>query len=83
MEEAWEVYIIEDALGKLYTGITKDLDRRFKEHQSGKKGAKFFSFASPKEIVFQETHQSISAALKREAAIKKMTREEKLSLING
>ncbi len=81
MEDEWEVYIIQDSLGNLYTGITKDLQRRFLEHKTGKKGAKFFSFASPEKIVFQEKHIGRSAASKKEAAIKKMSRKEKLALI--
>lgn len=83
MEEEWEVYIIQDTLGNLYTGITKDLERRFLEHKAGKKGAKFFSFASPEKIVFREKHESRSSALKKEAAIKKMKRQEKLALIES
>jgi putative endonuclease len=81
MEDEWEVYIIQDISGKLYTGITKDLKRRFSEHKSGKKGAKFFSFAAPDKIVFQEKHTCRSSASKKEAAIKKMSRKEKLELI--
>ena len=69
-KDEWEVYIIQDTSGKLYTGITKDLERRFSEHKSGKKGAKFFSFASPEKIVFHEKHIGRSSASKKEAAIK-------------
>ena len=81
MEDEWVVYIIQDTSGSLYTGITKDLERRFLEHKSGKKGAKFFSFASPEKIVFQEKHVGRSSASKKEYSIKKMSRQDKLALI--
>lgn len=78
----WEVYIIETASGKLYTGITTNLDRRFAAHLSGKKGARFFRFSKPRAILFRENHSNRSKATKREIAIKKMTRQEKLKLIS-
>ena len=81
MEGEWVVYIIQDTAGNLYTGITKDLERRYQEHKTGKKGAKFFSFASPDKVVFQETHPDRSSASKKEALIKKMSRKEKLALL--
>lgn len=80
-DEPWEVYIIETTSGKLYTGITNHLDQRFNDHQSGKKGAKFFRISKPKSIVFREKHPNRSEASKRESAIKKMSRAEKLELI--
>lgn len=76
----WFVYIIQTKSGKLYTGITNDLLRRFNAH-AGQKGARFFAFSAPEKILFSETYPSRSEALKREAAIKKMSRGEKLELI--
>jgi len=81
--EHWEVYIIETTSGKLYTGITTNLDRRLNDHMQQRKGAKFFRFSSPKSIVFRESLKSKSEALKREYAIKQLTRSEKLKLINN
>lgn len=78
---AWEVYMIETKSGKLYTGITTNLDRRFKDHHEGKKGARFFHFSEPKKIVFREHKQDRSTASKREAEIKKMSRLQKMALI--
>ena len=72
--------MIQDDSGRIYTGITNHLERRFSEHQSGKKGAKYFRLASPKKILFREKHSNRSEASKREAAIKKMRREEKIAL---
>lgn len=78
----WWVYILETQSGKLYTGITTDIDRRFREHCSDRKrGAKFFRSDSAKQIVYKENAPGRSAASRREAAIKKMSRPEKLKLI--
>lgn len=77
----WEVYMIQTKSGKLYTGITNDLKRRFDEHQKKQRGAHFFHFSSPEKVVFRESYPNRSEASKREAAIKKMSRQEKLSLI--
>lgn len=78
----WVVYIIKTGSGKLYTGITTDLERRFSEHKSNEKGARFFNFSSPESVVFQERHINRSKATKREIEIKKMSRNQKLELIN-
>ena len=78
----WKVYIIETISGKFYTGITTDVERRFKEHSSSdKKRAKFFSFNPPKRVVYQETVKDRSTATKKEIEIKKMSKKEKLKLI--
>lgn len=79
---SWEVYIIRTSCGKLYTGITNQLERRFSEHSTHQKGAKFFHFSTPEEIVFRESHENRSSASKREAAIKKLSRQQKLELID-
>lgn len=82
MSTSWIVYIIQTSEGKLYTGITNNLERRFAAHQSGRAGARFFHFDKPEAIVYQETLPGKSEALKRECAIKKMNRCEKLKLIS-
>jgi putative endonuclease len=79
----WEVYIIEAESGLLYTGITNDLDQRFESHLKGSNGAKFFRFSNPKRIVFRESHPNRSEATKREIEIKRMTKIQKLTLINN
>ncbi len=79
----WVVYIIETESGKLYTGITTDLNRRFQEHSEKKRGAKFFSVSAPKRILFRENHSSRSEASIREAEIKRMKRSQKLELISS
>lgn len=82
MANEWVVYIIEAKSGKLYTGITNNLEKRFAAHQKGK-GASFFHFSSPRKIVYTESHPSRGVALKREIEIKKMKRDKKLELINN
>ena len=79
-KQDWVVYIIETEDGKLYTGITNDLERRFEVHKN-QKGARFFHFSKPEKILFRELHPNRSEASKREAAIKRLSRAEKLSLI--
>ena len=74
------VYILRCSDGTLYTGITDDVERRLKAHNNGK-GAKYTRGRGPVELVYQEQQSDKSAALKREAAIKKLSRTEKLSLI--
>ena len=79
----WEVYIIECKSGTLYTGITTDVSRRFEQHLTRKKGARFFSLSEPMLIVYREKHPDRSSATKREIAIKKLTRKEKQKLISS
>jgi len=79
----WFVYIIEAANGHFYTGITTDLARRLTEHQTKKGGARFFHTSAAKQIVYQEPHPDRSSASKREAAIKKMSRKSKITLIDN
>lgn len=78
----WFLYIIQCHDGSLYTGITTDIPRRLKEHNT-KKGAFYTKNKTPVKLVYQENAASRSAALKRERAIKSLTRAEKLELINS
>ena len=78
----WSLYLIRCANGHLYTGITTDVERRFKEHQeSGAKSAKFLRGKGPLTLVYIETVGSHSDALKREIAVKKLSRAKKLALV--
>ncbi|NMP15201.1 MULTISPECIES: GIY-YIG nuclease family protein [unclassified Thalassotalea] len=82
MNQPWYVYILKCADDSLYAGITTDLERRVKEHnQGGKLGAKYTRVRLPVSVVYHETCQCRSSASKREAAIKKLTRKQKLALI--
>lgn len=77
---AWYVYILRCGDGSLYTGITDDVPRRLAAHRSGK-GAKYTRGRGPLELVFTQKVDDKSAALRREAEIKKLRRGEKEKLI--
>ena len=76
------LYILQCGDNTLYTGTTDDVERRLAVHQSGK-GAKYTRGRGPLTVVYREACSDRSAALRREAAVKRMTRAEKLSLIAG
>ena len=76
----WYVYILRCGDGTLYTGITDDIPRRLAAHRAGK-GAKYTRGRGPLELVYQERVPDKSAALRREAAIKRLRRREKERLI--
>lgn len=79
MDKVWYVYLLRCGDGSLYCGMTDDVLRRLEAHRSGK-GAKYTRGRGPLELVYTEECESYSAALKREAAIKKLKRQEKLRL---
>jgi len=78
----WYVYIIQAASGRLYTGITTDIARRWQQHSSGQAGAKFFRGDKPDLLRLVEQSADRSSASKREATIKRLTRQQKQLLIN-
>ncbi len=78
----WHVYVALCGDKTLYTGVTNDLDRRFKAHNSGK-ASKYTRSHLPVRIVHQESFRSKSRAFSREAAIKKLSRPQKLALIEN
>lgn len=77
----WSVYIILCSDGSLYTGISTDVERRFRQHQTGK-GAKYFRGRQPLAIAYREEGYSRISASRRENMIKKLSRMEKQSLIS-
>ena len=79
MDKTWKLYILRCGDGTLYTGITTDVERRLEEHGSGK-GAKYTRGRAPLKLVYSEICGDHSTALKREAEIKKLSREEKLKM---
>jgi len=76
----WSVYIIRCDDGSLYTGISTDVERRFGEHLGSTRRAKFFNGRVPLEVVYREDGHSRGSAARREAAIKKLSRAEKIRL---
>lgn len=80
MEKQWVVYILECRDGTYYTGITDDLQRRIHAHNTGK-GAKYTRGRGPVILCYREECADHGAALRREAAIKRLTRQQKQTLI--
>ena len=78
----WFVYILQCADNTLYTGSTNNLEKRLAKHNSGN-GAKYTRIRLPVKIVYSETSENRSTANQREAAIKKLSRTEKLELIKN
>jgi putative endonuclease len=76
------LYLAECEDSSIYTGITTDVKRRLKEHQSGT-GGKYTRAKKVKKILYTEKYKTRSQASKREAEIKKWRREEKLALISS
>ena len=81
MEKVWTIYILECGDGTLYTGITDDLSRRLKAHSEGR-GAKYTRGRGPLKLRYLETAPDKSTALKRECALKKLRKIEKMAMIH-
>lgn len=77
---AWYVYMLRCGDGSLYTGSTTDVERRLREHQGGT-GARYTRSRPPVTLAYAEEAPDRSAAQRREAAIKKLPRAQKLKLI--
>ena len=77
------VYIVECADGTLYTGYTNNVTHRVQEHNNGRSGAKYTRSRRPVRLVYAEQCATLSDALKREGEIKRLSRAEKLLLIEG
>ena len=78
--EKWFLYILKCRDASLYTGITKDIERRLKMHSEGK-GARYTRARLPVEMVYQETCRTRTEALVRECAVKALPKPRKLALI--
>ena len=74
------VYILQCADQTLYTGITTDLDRRIKEHNNSKLGAKYTKVRRPVKLVYSQSFTNRSEASKEESRIKKLSRQQKFNL---
>ena len=82
MNKQWHLYIVRCSDNSLYTGITTDLERRVLEHNTSNKGSKYTKTRRPVELVYNETHTDRSTSSKRESEIKKLSRGDKLKMIN-
>ena len=72
----WSVYMIRCSDNSLYTGITTDINRRFRQHSEGN-GAKYFRGRTPLHVVYDEGNHSRCSAARREYSIKSLIRAEK------
>ncbi len=79
-EGNWWVYILRCGDGTLYTGIALDVPARLAQHRAGK-GARYTRGRGPLALVYRERCDGRSAALRRELAIKRLSRSAKLALV--
>jgi putative endonuclease len=79
-KQRWLIYILECGDGTLYTGVSNNVEARIAAHRAGK-GAKYTRGRLPLKLIFTITCRNKSAALKKEYAIKRLSREEKVNLI--
>ena len=80
------VYMLETQRGTIYTGITTDVQRRYREHleglhKKGAKGAKYTNANKPVRLLYIKEYETKSEALKEEYRIKQLRREQKLLMI--
>lgn len=78
----WHVYIIRCKDGRLYTGMTNDLERRLKQHRQGR-GAQFTRSFGVDRLLYHETLRTRRAAMRRELLIKSWPRTKKLALVRN
>ncbi|KFZ37642.1 hypothetical protein HR45_09470 [Shewanella mangrovi] len=80
--QQWHLYMIRCHGGELYTGVTTDVERRFKEHQAGgAKAAKYLRGRGPLQLAYHELIGDKRAAHQREWQVKQLSRTQKLQLI--
>jgi putative endonuclease len=80
--KTWCIYILKCSDNTLYTGVTNDLENRLFQHNHGTTGAKYTRARRPVELVYSELFEDKISAMKREYAVKKLSRQKKLLLIN-
>ena len=78
----WHLYILECQNSSLYTGVTDNIELRFKRHRSGD-GGHYTSDNRPERILYREEFKTLSEAKIREQQIKRWSRAKKLALIKG
>lgn len=81
VKQPWFVYMLRCADGSLYSGITTDVVRRVQEHNTDQKGAKYTKARRPVQLMYQKRCKDRSDAATKEASLKKLTRKEKLNVI--
>lgn len=81
-KKTYYTYMVRCCDDSLYTGFTTDLERRVKAHND-KKGAKYTKTRTPVSLVYYEQFETKQLAMQREAAIKKLSRQGKIQLIEA
>jgi putative endonuclease len=81
MDTSHRVYILECADNTLYVGCTNNLDKRLVQHNTSKSGAHYTKIRRPVVLKYSEEYETLTAARAREAEIKRLSRQEKLTLI--
>ncbi len=81
-DKKYFVYIVECADGSYYTGYTTDIQRRLNEHNYSSRSAKYTRSRRPVKLIHSEEYNTLSEALKREHAIKKLSRKRKKDLVS-
>ncbi len=79
--DCWYTYMVRCRDRTLYTGITKDLEKRLNDHNTGRNGARYTRSRRPVQLVYQEKFSSRSAAARREYQLKQMSRAEKQKIM--
>jgi len=82
-QPVWFVYLVRCRDDTLYCGIATDLARRLAEHNSADKGAKYTRGRQPVQLVYAEEAASRGQATQREGRIKRMSRAQKMGLIQN
>ncbi|WP_217588374.1 GIY-YIG nuclease family protein [Lentibacillus saliphilus] len=82
MDNAHVVYMLECRDGSIYTGYTNDFERRLKQHEAGK-GAKYTRGRGPFKVIHKKTFETKVEAMREEYRIKRLSRHDKLTLINA
>ena len=77
------VYILKCSDGSLYVGCTNNFEKRIKEHNESKNGAHYTKIRRPVVVVHKEEYETLQEGRKREAELKRLTREEKLKFIDS
>ena len=80
--EHWYVYIVRCSDNSLYTGVARNLEQRLREHNEGRRGARYTRARRPVQLVYHEQATDRSAAQKREYSIKQLTPAQKRQLVS-
>lgn len=78
----WFLYVLECSDGSLYTGVTTNIQRRLNEHNTSDRGAKYTKTRRPVKLVWHKEYPTRSEAQSEEYRFKKLTRKNKLKIIN-